>query len=242
MTRLLDKVILVTGGSQGIGRAIAETFAAQGAKMVYAADMKPAEFTQSNIKSITMNVTNRDSIKEAIDKIMAESGAVDVLVNNAGITKDSLMGKMSEADWDIVIDVNLKGVFNVTQAVISHMQDKGKGSIINISSIVGQYGNIGQTNYAATKAGVIGLTYTWAKEFTRKGTKDVRTNAIAPGYINTDMMKTVPEEVLQGIRDKSALKRLGEPQEIANVALFLASDESSYVNGQVIGVNGGMRL
>ena len=168
-------------------------------------------------------------------------GKIDILVNNAGITQDALVNKMSDDQWDKVISVNLSGVFNVTRSVSAAMLEAGKGSIINISSIVGEYGNIGQSNYAATKAGVIGLTYTWAKEFTRKGAA-IRTNAIAPGYINTEMMSTVPEKILNSMKESNPLKRLGEPIEIANSALFLASDEASFVNGQILGVNGGMRL
>jgi len=166
---------------------------------------------------------------------------IDVLVNNAGITRDALIQKMTEDMWDTVIDVNLKGVFNLTQAVAPIMMENGKGSIVSISSVVGVYGNVGQTNYAATKAGVIGMTYTWAKEFTRKGAA-VRSNAIAPGYVETEMMATVPDKVLQPIREKTPLGRLGKPQEIANAVLFLASDESSYINGHVLEVTGGLRL
>ena len=148
---------------------------------------------------------------------------------------------MTEEMWDLVINVNLKGLFNIAQLVGPHMMENGAGSIINIASIVGEYGNVGQTNYAATKAGVIGMTKTWAKEFARKGAK-VRVNSVAPGYINTDMMKTVPEKVLDNMRAKTMLGRLGEPEEIANAVLFLASDESSYITGHNLSVNGGMRL
>ena len=148
---------------------------------------------------------------------------------------------MTEEMWDLVINVNLKGLFNIAQLVGPYMMENGAGSIINIASIVGEYGNVGQTNYAATKAGVIGMTKTWAKEFARKGAK-VRVNSVAPGYINTDMMKTVPEKVLDNMRAKTMLGRLGEPEEIANAVLFLASDESSYITGHNLSVNGGMRL
>lgn len=238
MKRLENKVALVTGGTRGIGRAICERFKSEGAT-VYAVDLSGE--SKDGIDFLEMNVTDRNSIQKAVDTIIAKEGRIDILVNNAGITKDGLLGKTTEEMWDVVIDVNLKGVFNVTQAVAEKMIENNYGSIINISSIVGEFGNIGQTNYSATKSGVIGLTYTWAKELPRKGA-NIRTNAIAPGYINTDMMKTVPEKVIQGICEKCALKRLGEPQEIANAALFLASDEASYVNGQVLGVNGGMRI
>ncbi|HPC25537.1 MAG TPA: SDR family oxidoreductase, partial [Fervidobacterium sp.] len=160
-------------------------------------------------------------------------------VNNAGITRDALIQKMTEEDWDRVINVNLKGVFNMTQAVVPYMLEAGKGSIVSTSSVVGIYGNIGQTNYAATKAGIIGMTKTWAKEFARKGAK-IRVNAVAPGFIRTPMTEKVPEKILTEMGEKAALKRLGEAIEVANVYLFLASDESSYVTGQVIGVDGGL--
>ena len=168
-------------------------------------------------------------------------GKIDVLVNNAGITADSMTRKMSDEQWDRVINVNLKGVFNVTREIGPLMEETGGGSIINISSIVGVYGNIGQANYAATKAGVIGMSKTWAKEFARKGVP-VRVNAIAPGYIMTDILKTVPQELLDKFAKLTMLGRLGEPHEIAGAALFLASDEASYVTGHVLEVNGGMRL
>ncbi|HUM76407.1 MAG TPA: SDR family oxidoreductase, partial [Fervidobacterium sp.] len=160
-------------------------------------------------------------------------------VNNAGITRDALIQKMTEEDWDRVINVNLKGVFNMTQAVVPYMLEAGKGSIVSTSSVVGIYGNIGQTNYAATKAGIIGMTKTWAKEFARKGAK-IRVNAVAPGFIRTPMTEKVPEKILTEMAEKASLKRLGEAIEVANVYLFLASDESSYVTGQVIGVDGGL--
>jgi len=168
-------------------------------------------------------------------------GRIDILVNNAGITRDALVQKMTDDMWNLVIDVNLKGVFNLTRLVGPLMMTNNYGSIINISSVVGEYGNIGQTNYAATKAGVIGMSKTWAKEFARKGA-NVRCNAIAPGYVMTDILKTVPEDLLAKFASMTMLGRLGQPEEIANAALFLASDESSYVTGHVLSVNGGMRL
>lgn len=187
------------------------------------------------------DLTNSEQVAGVVAKVLEEYGKIDVLINNAGITQDALVNKMTDEQWDKVIAVNLTGVFNVTRYVSAAMVEAGKGSIVNISSIVGEYGNIGQSNYAVTKAGVIGLTYTWAKEFTRKGAA-VRTNAIAPGYINTEMMQTVPEKILNSMKENNLLKRLGEPIEIANAALFLASDEASFVNGQILGVNGGMKL
>ena len=238
--RLQGKVAVVTGGAQGIGRAISETFEREGAKVI-AVDMQEATFESENIKGYALNVTDRNAIAEFFNWAVAEYGKIDILVNNAGITRDGLINKMTEEMWDLVIDVNLKGVFNMAQVIGPHMMDKGQGSIINIASVVGEYGNVGQTNYAATKAGVIGMAKTWAKEFSRKGAA-VRVNSVAPGYVNTEMMKTVPDKVLDPIREKTMLGRLGEPQEIANACLFLASDESSFITGHNLSVNGGLRL
>lgn len=241
MNRMEGKVAIVTGGARGIGRQIVETFAQEGARLIYSLDMGTGEYELPNVRHVQLNVTNRDQVAKFVEEVKNELGTIDVLVNNAGITRDALIQKMTEDMWDAVINVNLKGVFNLTQAVAPIMMENGKGSIVSISSVVGVYGNVGQTNYAATKAGVIGMTYTWAKEFTRKGAA-VRSNAIAPGYVETEMMATVPDKVLQPIREKTPLGRLGKPQEIANAVLFLASDESSYVNGHVLEVTGGLRL
>lgn len=238
--RLKDKVAVVTGGAQGIGRCICETFEREGA-IVIAVDMNKAEFEAANIHGYALNVTDRAAIEAFTNEIVAKFGKIDVLVNNAGITRDALINKMTEDMWDAVINVNLKGVFNMTQSISPVMMENGQGSIINIASVVGEYGNVGQSNYAATKAGVIGMMKTWAKEFSRKGAA-VRVNSVAPGYVNTDMMKTVPDKVLDPIREKTMLGRLGEPQEIANAVLFLASDESSFVTGHNLSVNGGLRL
>lgn len=238
--RLQGKVAVVTGGAQGIGRAISETFEREGAKVI-AVDMQEAAFESENIKGYALNVTDRNAITQFFNWAVAEYGKIDILVNNAGITRDGLINKMTEEMWDLVIDVNLKGVFNMAQVIGPHMMEKGQGSIINIASVVGEYGNVGQTNYAATKAGVIGMAKTWAKEFSRKGAA-VRVNSVAPGYVNTEMMKTVPDKVLDPIREKTMLGRLGEPQEIANACLFLASDESSFITGHNLSVNGGLRL
>lgn len=240
MDRLKGKIAIVTGGAQGIGREICLAFLREGAELVISADMQKGE-ELPNLRQVELNVTNREEIAAFVDSLKEELGRIDILVNNAGITRDALLEKLQPEMWNLVLDVNLTGVFNMTQAVAPVMMANGKGSIINISSAAGVYGNVGQSNYAATKAGVIGLTYTWAKELPRKGA-DIRTNAIAPGLIMTDMMKTVPEKVLQPLRDKTPLKRLGTPQEIANTALFLASDESSFMNGQVLSVDGGLRL
>lgn len=238
--RLKNKVAVITGGAQGLGQAMAERFADEGAKVV-AVDMQPLKYNKENVEGFVLNVTDSKACKEFFDNIIAQYGQIDILVNNAGITRDAMTRKMTDEQWDLVIDVNLKGVFNLTRHIGPHMETIGGGSIINISSVVGEYGNIGQANYSATKAGVIGLSKTWAKEFARKGVP-VRVNAIAPGYIMTDILKTVPEELLNQFAGLTMLKRLGEPIEIANAALFLASDESSYVTGHVLSVNGGMRL
>lgn len=238
MGRLAGKVAIVTGGSQGLGYSMIQRFVEEGAIGV-SLDVNPPQ--DDSVPFFKTDVTNSDQVVEVVAAVMEKYGQIDILVNNAGITQDALVNKMTDDQWDKVISVNLSGVFKVTRAVSAVMIEAGKGSIINISSIVGEFGNIGQSNYAATKAGVIGLTYTWAKEFTRKGAA-IRTNAIAPGYINTEMMKTVPEGILDNMKASNPLKRLGEPIEIANAVLFLASDEASFVNGQVLGVNGGMRL
>ena len=238
--RLQDKVAVITGGSRGLGYAMATRFAEEGAT-VYVADINEVHIDNERIHFVHMNVASHDDVTAAIQKVIAEQGHIDVLVNNAGIIQDALVNKMTDEQWDNVLDVNLKGAFYVTREVIPYMYKQGNGSIINISSIVGEYGNIGQTNYAATKAGLIGLTYTWAKEFTRKGA-EIRTNAIAPGYADTEMIQSVPEKILNHIIDSNPMHRLAKPEEIANAALFLASDESSYVNGHVLAVNGGARL
>ncbi len=240
MKRLEGKVALITGASQGIGAVCAKLFASEGAT-VYAADLKELTYECPGVNFAKLNVTDVDNCKQVVADIVAKEGKIDILVNNAGITKDGLIQKMTDDMWNAVIAVNLKGVFNLAREVGPVMMEKGYGSIINISSVVGVFGNVGQTNYSATKAGVIGMTKTWAKEFARKGA-NVRTNAIAPGYTMTDMLSTVPEDLLKKFAAMTMLNRLGQPEEIANVALFLASEESSYVTGQVIEVTGGMRL
>ena len=238
--RLQNKVAIVTGAARGLGGEMAKLFAKEGAKVI-AADMAPLSYEAENVEYYELNVTDPAACKALADYAMAKYGKIDVLVNNAGITRDSMTRKMTDEAWDLVISINLKGVFNLTRYVGPLMEDNGGGSIISISSVVGEYGNIGQANYAATKAGVIGLTKTWAKEFARKGVP-VRVHAIAPGYIMTDMMKTVPEDLLKKFAGRTMLGRLGQPEEIAKAALFLASDDASYVTGHVLSVNGGMRL
>lgn len=238
--KLQNKVAVVTGGAKGIGMEIAKAFANEGA-LVIAADMGDLSYEHKNVVGFKLNVTDSEGCKAFFDEVMAKYGKIDILVNNAGITKDAMTRKMTDDQWDAVMAVNLKGVFNLTRHVGPQMEAQGSGSIINISSVVGLFGNIGQANYAATKAGVIGLTMTWAKEFARKGAQ-VRVNAIAPGYVMTDILKTVPQDLLDGFAKLTMLGRLGQPEEIAKTALFLASDDASYITGQTISVNGGMRL
>ena len=238
--RLEGKVAIVTGAAKGLGGEIAQLFAKEGAKVI-AADMSPLSYEAANVEYYPLNVTDPAACEALFNHARETYGRIDILVNNAGITKDALTRKMTEEQWDVVLDVNLKGVFNLTRHVGPYMQAQGSGSVINISSVVGVFGNIGQANYAATKAGLIGLTKTWAKEFSMKG-GNVRVNAIAPGYTMTDILKTVPQEMLDKFAAMTMLGRLGQPHEIASAALFLASDESGYITGQVLQVDGGMRL
>lgn len=238
--RLQDKVCVITGGSQGLGKAMAELFASEGGKVI-ACSRTSTEYENVNIEWHELDITNTAACEELAKYVEDKYGRIDVLVNNAGITKDVLTRKMTEEQWDTVIDVNLKGVFNLTRYVGPMMQNQRNGSIINISSVVGEFGNIGQANYAATKAGIYGLTKSWAKEFAMKGAQ-VRVNAISPGYTMTDILATVPEDLLDKFAKQTMLGRLGEPKEIANAALFLASDEASYITGHNLSVNGGMRL
>ena len=238
--RLENKIAIVTGGAKGLGGEMAQTFAKEGAKVI-AVDMSPLTYECDGVEFYQLNVTDGEACLALFEYAKEKYGKIDILVNNAGITRDAMTRKMTDEMWDLVIDINLKGVFNLTRYIGPFMEEMGGGSIINISSVVGEYGNIGQANYAASKAGVLGLTKTWAKEFARKGVP-VRVNAIAPGYIMTDMMKTVPEDLLKKFASLTMLGRLGQPEEIAKAALFLASDESSYITGHTLSVNGGMRL
>lgn len=242
---LKDKIAIITGGAQGIGLAVAERYVKEGAKVALwdvnedqlaAARNKLADMG-GTVKTQVVNVTDSTAVAEAMDAVEKELGPVDVVVNNAGITRDGMLHKMTDEQWDLVIDVNLKGVFLVGREAAKRMRDRGKGVILNTSSVVGIWGNIGQSNYAATKFGVIGLTKTWAKEL---GRKNIRVNAIAPGYTNTEMMQTVPEKVLDGIRAKTPLNRLAEPAEIASAFTYLASDEAAFITGQVLAVDGGL--
>ena len=238
--KLENKVAIVTGAAAGIGRKIAEFFVAEGAKVV-ACDLSPLPYELDGVEGFELNVTDVVKCEEMFDHVVEKYGKIDILINNAGITQDSMTAKMTEKQWDLVMDVNLKGVFNITRHVGPHMVTNGGGSIVNISSIVGEYGNIGQANYAATKAGVYGLTKSWAKEFARKGA-GVRVNTVSPGYTMTDILKTVSEELLAKFSAQTMLGRLGQPEEIAKAVLFLASDDASYITGHNLSVDGGMRL
>lgn len=246
MNRMQDKVCVVTGAARGIGRGIAEFFAKEGAKRVWVLDMNDKEFPEVEaaypaIKGMVVNVSDAKAVALFVEKANAEYGRIDVLVNNAGITRDALIQKMTEEDWDAVINVNLKGVFLMTKYIAPLMMEAGSGAIISISSVVGLDGNIGQSNYAASKGGVVAMTKGWAKEFARKGAK-VRVNAISPGYTRTPMIETVPEKVLEPIIAKTPLGRLGEIDDIAHAVLFFACDESSFITGQVLRVDGGLVL
>jgi 3-oxoacyl-[acyl-carrier protein] reductase len=245
--RMKGKVCVVTGGARGIGRGVVETFAREGAAKVWALDMNDADFPALEaaypgvVKGAVVNVTDSAAVNALVARIKEECGTIDALVNNAGITRDGLIQKMSDDDWDAVINVNLKGVFLMTRAVAPIMMEKGSGSIVSISSVVGLDGNIGQSNYAATKGGVVSMTKGWAKEFARKGAK-VRANSVSPGYCRTPMIATVPEKVLEPIIAKTPLGRLAEIKDIANAVLFLSSDEAEFITGQVLRVDGGLVL
>ena len=241
--RLDGKVCLVTGAARGIGREIAELFAASGANAVLACDLKTdtLEDLPPNMSGEKLDVTDAEAVRAFVEKARVKHGRIDVLVNNAGIVRDALIQKMTDEDWDAVLAVNLKGAFLLTRAVAPLMMEAGAGSIVSITSVVGIDGNVGQTNYAATKAGIIGMTRSWAKEFARKGAK-VRANAIAPGFINTAMVHAVPQTVIDSVVAKVPLGRLGQPRDVANAVLFLASDASAYITGQVLRVDGGLVL
>lgn len=237
---LKDKVAVVTGASNGIGKAIVDVFLENGARVI-GLDIIEVDSWNANLSMLRVDVSSTADCERVFEEINCLANHIDILVNCAGITNDAMTWKMSEEQFDQVISVNLKGVWNLTRLIGPAMQSQCSGSIINISSIVGVFGNIGQSNYAATKAGVIGMTKSWAKEFALKG-GNVRVNAVAPGYTITNMMKSVPENLLEKFRGTTMLGRLAEPIEIANAVLFLASDLASYVTGEVLNVNGGMRL
>ena len=246
MKLLENKIALITGASRGIGRGIAEVFAKQGANVAFtynasaeAAAELEAELQQFGIKAkgYKSDASKYDQAQLLVEDVLKDFGSIDILINNAGITKDNLMMRISEEDFDKVIEVNLKSVYNLTKAVIKPMMKQRSGSIINMSSVVGVKGNAGQTNYAASKAGILGFTKSVALEL---GSRNIRCNAVAPGFIETEMTEKLDENTVKGWRDAIPLKRGGTPEDVANVCIFLATDMSAYVTGQTINVDGGM--
>ena len=247
--RLKDQVALITGGAAGIGKATAQRFIEEGARVVICdvnteAGEAAAKELGPNAAFYQVNVTDRQAVQEWVDAVVEEYGRVDILVNNAGVLRDNMLVKvkdgelvkqMPEAEFDLVIAVNLKGVFNCTQAVAPYMINQGSGVILNASSVVGLDGNFGQTNYVATKAGVIGMTKVWAREL---GRHKIRVNAVAPGFIGTEMVMQMPERILEGMVKRVPVGRMGQPRDVANAYLFLASDEASYISGAVLRVDG----
>ena len=245
--RLKNKTCIITGAAQGIGLSTALKFAEEGANVVVC-DLKPdgvdaavalVRARGAQTLGFALDVTDREALDHMAAAVKERFGSIDVLVNNAGITKDARLQKMTLAQFDAVIDVNLRGVFHGSQAVLPTMLAQNSGVILIASSVVGIYGNYGQTNYAAAKFGVIGFTKTWSREL---GPKGIRVNAVAPGFVETPILATIPDKVLQQMREQVPLHRLGKPEEIANVYAFLASDEASYINGAVIEVSGGMTV
>ncbi|MFF5995506.1 3-oxoacyl-ACP reductase FabG [Lysinibacillus sp. KU-BSD001] len=245
--RLQNRVAIITGGASGIGLVAVKKFIDEGAAVVVADFNEEAgkelvasyEQHEKPILFVQTDTSKRQSVEALVQKAVDTYGKIDILVNNAGITKDAMLHKMTEQQFDDVLNVNLKGVFNCTQAVIPHMIAQGYGKIINTSSVSGVYGNVGQTNYAATKAALIGMTKTWAKELGRKG---INVNAVAPGFTLTAMVQKMPEEILTRMESVTALQRLGQPEDIANAYLFLASNESDYITGHVLHVDGGIMM
>ena len=245
MKRLEGKISIITGAAQGIGLATALKFAREGATVIVC-DVKQAavdaavqqcQAEGATAVGFVMDVTQREMVDAVVAQVKERFGRIDVLVNNAGITQDARLQKMTLEQFDKVIDVNLRGVFHCAQAVADTMTAQGSGVILNASSVVGIYGNFGQTNYAATKFGVIGFTKTWAKELGKRG---IRSNAVCPGFVATPILKDMPEKVIQAMEEKVPMRRLAQPEEIASVYLFLASDDASYINGAVLSVDGGL--
>ncbi|MEE9591571.1 MAG: 3-oxoacyl-[acyl-carrier-protein] reductase [Thermodesulfobacteriota bacterium] len=244
---LSEKVAIVTGAGQGIGRAITLKLAANGANIVVVdVNLERANETVSHLESsgrkaiaLKADIASTKETEDIIEESVKKMGGIHILVNNAGITRDTLLLRMKEDDWDAVLDVNLKGVFNCTKAVVKHMSKQRYGRIVNIASIVGEMGNAGQANYAASKAGVIGLTKTVAREF---ATRNITCNAVAPGFIETAMTDSLPENVREELTKQIPMGRLGKPDDVAESVLFLVSDSSSYITGQVVNVNGGMYM
>lgn len=244
MKRLDNKVAIITGGASGIGKAASLKFVAEGAKVViWDMNEEQGKATEAELggraKFYKVNTANSSEVNAAAAEAIAIFGKIDILINNAGITRDATLLKMTDEQWDQVISVNLKGVFNCTRALAAHFKENAYGRIVNTSSVVALYGNFGQTNYVATKAGVIGMTKTWAKEFGKYG---ITVNAVAPGFIATDMVKSMPEKVLDMMKAKAPLNRLGQPEDIANAYAFLASDEASFISGTCLSIDGAVTI
>ena len=249
--RLTGQVALITGGAAGIGKATAERFAKEGAQVVICdidreLGEATAEILGPKVVFFPVDVTDREASQRWVDQVVQSYGQIDILINNAGVLRDAalvrvkdgeLLKQMPEADFDLVLAVNLKGVFNCTQAVAPVMIRQGSGVILNASSVVGLDGNFGQTNYVATKAGVVGMTKVWARELGRHG---IRVNAIAPGLIATEMIQAMPEKILDGMTKRTPMQRLGQPRDVANAYVFLASEEASFISGAVLRVDGGI--
>jgi len=238
------KIVIVTGSGRGIGRTIAEKFAAAGATVVVsdvdeAVVKEVAAALPNSAIGVKADVTNADEVENLIKQAKERFGRVDVVVNNAGVTRDTLLIRMSEKDWDMVLDINLKGAFLVTKSAAKVMMKQRSGRIVNISSVVGLFGNAGQANYSASKAGLIGFTKSVAKEI---GARGVTVNAVAPGFIETEMTKTLPEAARNQFLDLSTIKRAGTPEDIASAVMFLASDDASYITGHVLSVDGGLSM
>ncbi len=247
MNRLKDKIAIITGGARGIGKAAVKKFSSEGATVIIwdvndqAAEQTAEEInkTGGKVEYAHVDITSFESVSAAAEAVHNKYKQIDILINNAGITKDSTLAKMTPDQWQQVINVNLTGVFNCTKSVIPYMIENKYGKIVNTSSIVGLYGNFGQTNYVASKSGIIGMTKVWARELGRKG---INVNAVAPGFIATEMVETVPEKVIEMLKEKTPLGRLGNPDDIADAYLFLSSDEAKYINGAVLSVDGGLVL
>jgi len=245
MKRLKDKIAIVTGGANGIGLATVRKFLAEDATVIIwdinqdSGSKAVTSLKSDRVQFIKVDTTHPESVHQAMEKVIDQYKRIDVLINNAGITRDATIKKMTLAEWQLVIDVNLTGVFNCTQAVTPFMIEQMQGAIINASSVVGLYGNFGQANYAATKAGLIGMTKTLAKEL---GKYNITVNAIAPGFIATDMIQTIPEKVIDMMVSKTPLARLGQPDDIANAYVFLSSAEASFISGAVLSVDGAVSL
>ncbi|MFN4298366.1 MAG: 3-oxoacyl-ACP reductase FabG [Thermaurantimonas sp.] len=246
MKRFEGKTVVITGGAAGIGFTSAKAFAHEGATVVIwdiNQDKGHKAIEELSVISpayfLTVNTADSTAVKDALSKTLERVGKVDVLINNAGITRDATLLKMTDEQWQQVLDVNLTGVFNCGRAVAAHMAERGSGVIINTSSVVALYGNFGQSNYVATKSGLIGMTKVWAKELGRKG---IRVNAVAPGFIATEMITTVPEKIINALLERTPLQRLGKPEDIAAAYLFLASDDASFITGTCLSVDGGITI